>query len=353
MTDSIPAAMRAMVLHRPGEALRLESRPVPRPGPGQILIRVEACGVCRTDLHLIDGELPEPRLPIVPGHEIVGRVVLTGDGVAGFQAGQRVGVPWLGWTCGTCRYCTSGRENLCDTARFTGYQIDGGYADYTVADARYCFPLADTAMSAATDLAPLLCAGLIGYRALRLAGDTERVGIYGFGAAAHIIAQVVRHQGRRFYAFTRPGDTESQAFARQLGASWVGDASQVPPEPLDSALIFAPAGPLVPAALRHLEKGGRLVCAGIHMSDIPGFPYADLWGERIIRSVANLTRQDGIEFLELAPRIPVQTAVTVFPLEEANTALERLRRGELQGAAVLSLEDLGGKAGTPRGVRQP
>ncbi|WP_374480373.1 zinc-dependent alcohol dehydrogenase family protein [Zoogloea sp.] len=339
MTDSIPATMRAMVLHRPGEALRLESRPVPRPGPGQILIRVEACGVCRTDLHLIDGELPEPRLPIVPGHEIVGRAALTGDGVTGFQAGQRVGVPWLGWTCGTCRYCTSGRENLCDAARFTGYQIDGGYADYTVADARYCFPLADTAvLPAATDLAPLLCAGLIGYRALRLAGDTERVGIYGFGAAAHIIAQVVRHQGHRFYAFTRPGDVDSQAFARQLGASWVGDASQMPPELLDSALIFAPAGPLVPAALRHLEKGGRLVCAGIHMSDIPGFPYADLWGERIIRSVANLTRQDGLEFLELAPRIPVKTAVTVFPLEEANTALERLRRGELQGAAVLSPE---------------
>jgi propanol-preferring alcohol dehydrogenase len=340
LSVTLPATMRAMVLHRPGEALRLESRPVPRPGPGQILIRVEACGVCRTDLHLIDGELPEPRLPIVPGHEIVGRVVLTGDGVAGFKAGQRVGVPWLGWTCGSCRYCTSGRENLCDAARFTGYQIDGGYADYTVADARYCFPLADTAtLPAATDLAPLLCAGLIGYRALRLAGDTERVGIYGFGAAAHIIAQVVRHQGHRFYAFTRPGDTESQAFARQLGASWVGDAGQTPPEPLDSALIFAPAGPLVPAALRHLEKGGRLVCAGIHMSDIPGFPYADLWGERIIRSVANLTRQDGIEFLELAPRIPVRTAVTVFPLEEANTALERLRRGELQGAAVLRLQD--------------
>ena len=337
MTVSIPETMRAMVLHRPGEALRLEIRPVPRPGPGQVLLRVEACGVCRTDLHLIDGELPDPRLPIIPGHEIVGRVAALGEGVAGFVPGQRIGVPWLGWTCGHCRYCLSSRENLCDAARFTGYQIDGGYADYTLADARYCFPLADAAVQAATQ-APLLCAGLIGYRALRLAEGADRVGIYGFGAAAHIVAQVVRHQGHRFYAFTRPGDVDSQAFARALGAAWAGEAGQAPPEALDAAIIFAPAGPLVPAALKQLEKGGRLVCAGIHMSDIPGFPYADLWGERSIRSVANLTRQDGLEFLALAPRIPVQTSVTVFPLEEANAALLRLRRGALQGAAVLEMD---------------
>lgn len=338
MSQAIPATMRAMVLHRPGEPLRLEIRPVPRPGPGQILLRVEACGVCRTDLHLIDGELPDPRLPIVPGHEIVGRVAALGEGVSGFTADQRIGVPWLGWTCGTCHFCIGGRENLCDSARFTGYQIDGGYADYTVADARYCFPLAaSAALPSALELAPLLCAGLIGYRALRLAGDTHKVGIYGFGAAAHIVAQVLKHQGRPFYAFTRPGDTESQHFARQLGASWVGDASQMPPEHLDAALIFAPAGPLVPAALRHLEKGGCVVCAGIHMSDIPAFPYADLWGERSIRSVANLTRQDGLDFLALAPKVPVHTSVTAFRLEEANEALERLRRGELQGAAVLGM----------------
>lgn len=338
MSQAIPATMRAMVLHRPGEPLRLEIRPVPRPGPGQILLRVEACGVCRTDLHLIDGELPDPRLPIVPGHEIVGRVAALGEGVSGFTADQRIGVPWLGWTCGSCHFCTGGRENLCDSARFTGYQIDGGYADYTVADARYCFPLAaSAALPSALELAPLLCAGLIGYRALRLAGDTHKVGIYGFGAAAHIVAQVLKHQGRPFYAFTRPGDTESQHFARQLGASWVGDASQMPPEHLDAALIFAPAGPLVPAALSHLEKGGCVVCAGIHMSDIPAFPYADLWGERSIRSVANLTRQDGLDFLALAPKVPVHTSVTAFRLEEANEALERLRRGELQGAAVLGM----------------
>jgi propanol-preferring alcohol dehydrogenase len=307
MTASIPETMRAMVLHRPGEALRLERRPVPRPGRGQVLLRVEACGVCRTDLHLIDGELPEPRLPVIPGHEIVGRWRPWAR-VGGF-AGQRIGVPWLGWTCGHCRYCTSGRENLCDAARFTGYQIDGGYADYTLADARYCFPLAETRRRLPSR--PRCCApassatGRCAWRAAR-SGSA-------FGAAAHIVAQVVRHQGHRFYAFTRPGDVDSQAFARQLGAAWAGEAGQAPPEALDAALIFAPAGPLVPAALKQLEKGGRLVCAGIHMSDIPGFPYADLWGERSIRSVANLTRQDGIEFLDLAPRIPVRTSVTVFP----------------------------------------
>jgi alcohol dehydrogenase, propanol-preferring len=333
-----PATMRAMLLHRPGEALRLETLPVPTPGPGQIQLRVEACGVCRTDLHLIDGELPDPVLPIIPGHEIVGRVSALGRGVTGVGIGERVGVPWLGWTCGSCHFCTSGRENLCDTARFTGYQINGGYADYTVADARYCFPLAEcAAMPSALELAPLLCAGLIGYRALRLAGDTQKVGIYGFGAAAHIIAQVLKHQGRPFYAFTRPGDSESQDFARSLGARWVGDASQQPPEKLDAALIFAPAGPLVPAALRHMEKGGCVVCAGIHMSDIPGFAYADLWGERLIRSVANLTREDGLDFLALAPRIPVRTSVTAFRLEQANEALAALREGAVQGAAVLEI----------------
>ncbi len=335
---SVPASMRAMVLHRPGEALRLETLPVPTPGPGQIQLRVEACGVCRTDLHLIDGELPEPVLPIIPGHEIVGRISALGEGVTGVGVGERVGVPWLGWTCGSCHFCTSGRENLCDAARFTGYQINGGYADYTVADARYCFPLAEcTAMPSALELAPLLCAGLIGYRALRLAGDTQKVGIYGFGAAAHIIAQVLKHQGRPFYAFTRPGDSASQDFARRLGARWVGDASQQPPEKLDAALIFAPAGPLVPAALGHMEKGGCVVCAGIHMSDIPGFAYADLWGERMIRSVANLTREDGLDFLALAPRIPVRTSVTAFALEQANEALAALRKGAVQGAAVLAV----------------
>ena len=336
---SIPATMRAMVLHRPGEALRLEILPVPSPGPGQIQLKVEACGVCRTDLHLIDGELPDPVLPIIPGHEIVGRISALGEGVTGVSIGERVGVPWLGWTCGSCHFCTSGRENLCDAARFTGYQINGGYAEYTVADARYCFPLAEcAAMPSALELAPLLCAGLIGYRALRLAGNTQKVGLYGFGAAAHIIAQVLKHQGRPFYAFTRPGDSESQAFARELGAAWVGDASQRPPQRLDSALIFAPAGPLVPAALKHLERGGVVVCAGIHMSDIPAFPYADLWGERMIRSVANLTRQDGIDFLDLAPRVPVHTAVTRFALADANRALETLRRGAIQGAAVLAMD---------------
>ncbi len=334
MSAALPDTMRAMVLPRPGEPLRLERRPLPQPGAGQLLLKVEACGVCRTDLHLVDGELPDPRLPIIPGHEIVGRVVAQGPAVTGFAAGQRVGVPWLGWTCGRCRFCTGGRENLCDAARFTGYQIDGGYADYTVADARFCFPLA---AGAALEQAPLLCAGLIGYRALRLAGDTRRVGIYGFGAAAHIVAQVLRHQQRPFYAFTRPGDRASQDFARHLGAAWVGDAGQPPPERLDAALIFAPAGALVPAALRHVDKGGCVVCAGIHMSDIPAFPYADLWGERMIRSVANLTRQDGIDFLDLAPRVPVRTAVTAFRLEDANLALDALRRGELQGAAVLEM----------------
>ena len=331
--DELPATMRAMLLERPGMALQAVELPVPRPAAGEILLRVEACGVCRTDLHLIDGELPDPVLPMIPGHEIVGRVAAVGAGVSGVTAGQRMGVPWLGWTCGHCSFCASQRENLCDNARFTGYQIHGGYAEYTVADARYCFPLDNTVDAA--EAAPLLCAGLIGYRALVMAGDARRIGLYGFGAAAHIIAQVAAWQGREVHAFTREGDVESQAFARQLGACWVGAGDEAPPRPLEAALIFAPAGELVPAALRATEKGGTVVCAGIHMSDIPSFPYSILWGERRIVSVANLTRRDGDEFLALAPRVPVRTEVTRFALEAANDALDRLRRGALQGAAVL------------------
>ena len=331
--DERPATMRAMLLERPGLPLQAVELPVPRPAAGQILLRVEACGVCRTDLHLIDGELPDPVLPMIPGHEIVGRVAAVGAGVSGVTAGQRMGVPWLGWTCGHCGFCASHRENLCDSARFTGYQIHGGYAEYTVADARYCFPLDNTVDAA--EAAPLLCAGLIGYRALVMAGDARRIGLYGFGAAAHIIAQVAAWQGREVHAFTREGDVESQAFARQLGACWVGAGDEAPPRPLEAALIFAPAGELVPAALRATDKGGTVVCAGIHMSDIPSFPYSILWGERRIVSVANLTRRDGDEFLALAPRVPVRTEVTRFALEAANDALDRLRRGALQGAAVL------------------
>lgn len=328
--------MRAMILERPASQLRLIELPLQTPSGGCLLIKVEACGVCRTDLHLVDGELPNPLLPVIPGHEIVGRVAAMGSGVKGFRIGQRVGVPWLGWTCGACDYCASGRENLCDAARFTGYQIHGGYAEFTLADARFCFPLAD--VGDAATLAPLLCAGLIGYRALRLAGDARRFGIYGFGAAAHIIAQVLKFQGREFYAFTRPGDAASQDFARQMGAIWAGSSEQVPPRKLDAALIFAPAGTLVPTALGHLEKGGSVVCAGIHMSDIPAFPYHLLWGERQIRSVANLTRRDGKEFLNLARQMPIRTEVRRFPLEQANEALQQLRQGEFQGAAVLVME---------------
>jgi propanol-preferring alcohol dehydrogenase len=300
-----------------------------------LLLAVEACGVCRTDLHLCDGELPDPVLPVVPGHEIVARVAGLGPGVQGWRLGQRVGVPWLGWTCGQCRFCTSGRENLCEQARFTGYQLNGGYAEYTLADARYCLPLPEA--PAAEHLAPLLCAGLIGYRALRLAGDPRRLGVYGFGAAAHLITQLARAQGRKVFAFTRPGDGASQAFARSLGANWAGGTDEAPPQPLDAALIFAPAGPLVPIALRHLDKGGCVVCAGIHMSDIPGFPYAWLWGERSIRSVANLTRADGLAFFGAIRQAPLRTEVTVFALEQANEALEQLRQGALQGAAVLRM----------------
>jgi propanol-preferring alcohol dehydrogenase len=324
-----------MVLEQPGRPLRLTELPQPVPEAGQLLLAVEACGVCRTDLHLLDGELPDPALPVVPGHEIVARVAGLGPGVQGWRLGQRVGVPWLGWTCGQCRFCTSGRENLCEQARFTGYQLNGGYADYTLADARYCLPLPEA--PDAEHLAPLLCAGLIGYRALRMAGDPHRLGVYGFGAAAHLITQLSRAQGREVFAFTRPGDGASQAFARSLGANWAAGTDEAPPQPLDAALIFAPAGPLVPIALRHLDKGGCVVCAGIHMSAIPGFPYAWLWGERSIRSVANLTRGDGMAFFEAIRQAPPRTEVQVFALEQANEALEQLRQGALQGAAVLRM----------------
>jgi alcohol dehydrogenase, propanol-preferring len=321
-----------MVLDRPGAALREAELPAPVPGPGQVLVAVDACGVCRTDLHVVDGELPDPKLPLVPGHQVVGRVQEAGMRLA---AGDRVGIPWLGWTCGECRYCLSGRENLCDKARFTGYQLDGGYAELVTADERFCFPVPE----AYDDLqaAPLLCAGLIGYRSLRLAGEAERIGLYGFGASAHIVAQVARHEGRRVFAFTRAGDADTQAFALSLGAVWAGDTSQRPPEELDAAIIFAPVGELVPVALAAVANGGSVVCAGIHMSDIPSFPYELLWGERVVRSVANLTRRDGEELLALAPQVPVRTEVEAFPLEQANEALARLRSGGVLGAAVLAV----------------
>jgi propanol-preferring alcohol dehydrogenase len=323
-----------MVLERPGEPLQLTELPRPTPGPGQLLLRVHACAVCRTDLHVVDGELPSPALPLVPGHEIVGLVEARGAGAERFAPGDRVGVPWLGWTCGVCRYCRSGRENLCDRARFTGYQINGGYAEYTVADERFCFPI--PASYSDRSAAPLLCAGLIGYRSLRAAGDAGRIGLYGFGAAAHIVAQIARAENRRVFAFTRAGDIAGQQFARNVGAEWAGGSDEPPPEPLDAAIIFAPVGPLVPVALRHVVKGGTVVCAGIHMSDIPAFPYEILWGERIVRSVANLTRRDGEEFLALAPRVPVHTTIETMPLATANQALERLRTGEVTGALVLN-----------------
>ena len=326
--------MQAMVLKAPGQPLRAMQVPVPTPGPEQVLIQVRACGVCRTDLHILDGELKQPKLPLILGHQIVGRVVQAGERVDRFRSGERVGVPWLGYTDGTCRYCLRGQENLCDNPLFTGYTIDGGFAEYAVADQRYCFPLPESYSD--VEVAPLLCAGLIGYRAYRMAGENvESLGIYGFGAAAHIICQVAVHQGRRVYAFTSPGDVKAQQFALQLGAVWAGDSTQLPPEKLDAALIFAPVGPLVVSALRATVKGGVVVSGGIHMSDIPSFPYSLLWEERVIRSVANLTRQDGEEFLALAPQVPVKTEVQTFPLEEANEALERLRRGKLIGAAVL------------------
>jgi len=319
-----------MVLDAAREPLRLAELPDPAPEPGQVLLRVLACGVCRTDLHIVDGDLTEPKLPLVPGHQIVGEVLRGGSR---FEPGARVGVPWLGWTCGECRYCLAERENLCDRARFTGYDLDGGYAELVVADERFCFRVPDA--YADEQAAPLLCAGLIGYRSLRLAGDAESIGLYGFGASAHIVCQVATAQGRRVFAGTRVGDDETQEFARSLGAVWAGDALAGPPEELDAVIVFAPVGDLVPAALRHVRKGGAVVCAGIHMSDIPSFPYELLWGERVIRSVANLTRADGGEFLALAPTVPVRTEVETFPLEQANEALDRLRAGALRGAAVL------------------
>jgi propanol-preferring alcohol dehydrogenase len=331
-----PTQMSAMVLERIGDPLELRTVPVRRPVAGQVAIRITACGVCRTDLHLVDGELPAVDLPIVPGHEIVGKVVATGAGVDRLSIGDRVGVPWLGWTCGECRFCAMDRENLCDHARFTGYTLDGGYAQYTVADQRYCFRLPNHFGD--VEAAPLLCAGLIGYRSLRLCGDdVERLGLYGFGAAAHIVAQIAVHQGRRLFAFTRSADVAAQDFARRLGAVWAGDSTERPPEELDAAIIFAPVGSLVPAALQALRKGGRVVCGGIHMSDIPAFPYSFLWGEREIVSVANLERRDGEELLEIAAGVPVHTEVEVFPMAAANEALDRLRAGQLTGAAVLEI----------------
>jgi propanol-preferring alcohol dehydrogenase len=328
--------MKAMVLEKQGEPLRLRDIPVPEPDPGQVLIRVGACAVCRTDLHVADGDLREPKLPLVLGHEIVGTVQKVGQGTKGVSVGDRIGVPWLGSTCGACGHCASGRENLCDEARFTGYHIDGGYAEYAVADGRFCFPVPEGYSD--IDAAPLLCAGLIGYRSLRMTEDAVRLGLYGFGAAAHIIAQVAVYQKRRVFAFTKPDDEEGQAFARELGAEWAGGSDEPPREPLDAAIIFAPVGPLVPAALRAVRKGGTVVCAGIHMSDIPSFPYEILWGERVVRSVANLTRQDGVEFFEVAPEVPVRTTVRTFPLDRANEALEDLRSGRLTGAAVLTVD---------------
>jgi alcohol dehydrogenase, propanol-preferring len=323
-----------MVLDAPGRPLREADLPDNEPGPSQLRVRVEACAVCRTDLHIVDGELSEPKLPLVLGHQIVGIVDEAGDGVDA-EAGSRVGIPWLGWTDGECRFCLSERENLCDRARFTGYNIDGGYAEAAVADARFCLPIPEGYTS--LHAAPLLCAGLIGYRALRLSGDAERLGLYGFGSSAHLIAQVARWQGRRVFAFTREGDTEGQELARSLGAEWAGASSEAPPERLDAAIIFAPVGELVPLALRGLDKGGVVVCAGIHMSDIPSFPYELLWEERVVRSVANLTREDGREFLALAPQVPVETYVESFPLAEANEALARLRAGTIEGSAVLEI----------------
>jgi len=328
-----------MVLERQRQPLRPAELPEPNAAAGQVQIDVRACGVCRTDLHILDGDLAEPKLPLVPGHQIVGTVRAVGEGVERYGPGERVGVPWLGWTCGECRYCRSGRENLCDRGRFTGYDIDGGYAEVAVADERFCFPIPDGYPD--LQAAPLLCAGLIGYRALRLVGEAERIGFYGFGAAAHILCQVAVHEGRRVFAFTREGDEETQAFARQLGAEWAGSSEEAPPEELDGAIVFAPIGALMTAALRASAKGARIVSAGIHMSEIPSFSYAELWGERTLGSVANLTRRDGEEFIALAPRVPVQTEVAAYPLEEANQALDDLRAGRFRGAAVLSVASSG------------
>jgi propanol-preferring alcohol dehydrogenase len=332
----IPEKMRVMILEAPTKPLSAMKVPVPRPGPEQVLIRVHTCGVCRTDLHIADGELLNPKLPLIPGHEIVGTVIEMGDRVDRLCIGDRVGVPWLGYTCGQCRYCRRDQENLCDRALFTGYTIDGGYAEYTVANQRYCFHIPDVYSDA--EAAPLLCAGLIGYRSYRMAGeDVKRLGIYGFGAAAHILAQIAVYQDKQIYAFTRPGDTDAQEFARQLGAVWAGDSTEMPPEQLDAAVIFAPVGALLPVALRATAKGGTVVCGGIYMSDIPSFPYRILWEERVVRSVANLTRRDGEELMAIAPKVPVKTEVQVFPLAQANEALGLLRQGRVQGALVLQM----------------
>ncbi|OIQ88678.1 alcohol dehydrogenase [mine drainage metagenome] len=328
--------MRAMILEAPGQPLQPVELPRPKCGADDVLLKVKACGVCRTDLHILDGELSEPRLPLIPGHEIVGIVAARGERVERFTIGQRLGVPWLGHTCGHCRYCMSDRENLCDNARFTGYTLNGGYAEYAVADQRYCFPLPEDYSDA--EAAPLLCAGLIGHRALLAAGDAKRIGLYGFGAAAHIIAQLARWQGRQVFAFTKPGDMAGQDFARALGATWAGDSLAAPPDEMEAAILFAPVGALIPQALRHTAKGGTVVCAGIHMSDVPGFPYSILWGERTVRSVANLTRRDGEEFLDLAPRAGIRTEIETFRLEQANEAIAGLRDGRIRGAAVLVME---------------
>lgn len=325
--------MHAMLFQRPDAPLVWAEVPDPRPDDQQVLIRIHACGVCRTDLHLVDGELPNPRQPVIPGHEIIGEVIQKGAAVDRFDIGDRVGVPWLGWTCGDCEYCQSGRENLCGKARFTGYQIDGGYAELTVADQRFCFTVGNQYSD--LDAAPLLCAGLIGYRALKMAGEARNLGIYGFGAAAHIVTQVAQYEGRKVYAFTREGDDSAQAFAKELGAVWVGSSASPPPVPLDAALIFAPVGSLIPTALGATARGGTVVCGGIHMSDIPAFPYSLLWDERVLRSVANLTRADAQEFLSLAPRVPVTTRPIAYPLKQANQALDDLRHGRFSGAAVL------------------
>ncbi|WP_434346523.1 zinc-dependent alcohol dehydrogenase family protein [Myxococcus virescens] len=333
-------SMRAMVLREVGQPLHETRLPIPRPGPEELLLRVRACAVCRTDLHVVDGELPKPKLPLVPGHEIVATVEAAGERATAIPVGTRVGVPWLGWSCGHCRFCLAGQENLCEQARFTGYQLDGGYAEFTVAHQRFCFPLPPEY----TDVhaAPLMCAGLIGFRSLRMVGSERRLlGFYGFGAAAHLLIQVARHQGRRVFAFTRPGDVEGQRFARELGAEWAGDSDTVPPERLDAAILFAPVGALVPVALRAVDKAGVVVCGGIHMSDIPAFPYALLWEERVVRSVANLTRADALDFLALAPKVPVRTRVQTFPLSAANDGLTALRRGQVHGAAVLEVATLG------------
>jgi alcohol dehydrogenase, propanol-preferring len=327
--------MLAMVYDSPGKLLRKAEVSTPLPGPGQLLIRVHACAVCRTDLHIIDGELTQPKLPLIPGHEVVGTITELGAGVDRFKIGARVGVPWLGWTCGNCSFCQNGHENLCDDAKFTGYTLNGGYAEYMVADQRFCFPIPDAYSDA--EAAPLLCAGLIGYRSLVKAGNGKKLGIYGFGAAAHIVAQVARYQQREIYAFTRPGDDEAQRFATSLGAAWSGGSNELPPEKLDAAIIFAAAGELVPQALKAVGKGGTVICGGIHMSDIPSFPYSILWEERTITSVANLTRRDGEEFMMLAPKVPVRTEVEIFRLEAANEALSQLRSGKIRGAAVLTI----------------